>query len=434
METKIIPTTSCVGMPKQCLNLKLGQTIAVALVAIGGLSLYFQLCTQSTCLLTRLRLGGALAVTGSGGLASLVGITLLIRDRHHGSTPAINSSSTSLEHLPNELLDAIFKRLPIDDLHQTIQVNKHFESIGKHVLIDRARKYSYRENDFKGASAHLNSLLHSIQILINQRYIPKNYIIYQKSGWFRTKINLEKTLDTVKNFDKGMHEELGASLCRAFIRYARYNTYFHTGGALGEFRGHPICLSSYNFELTNALLVLGVNPNFQRDTTDRTVLVWATMSGCTEAVKLFLQFGANPNIQIQDGKTALMFAADWERTKIVELLLQHGADPNIQNQNGDTPLMLATSRGDTEAIKLLLQHAANPNTQNQSGDTPLILAASRGNTEAVKLLLQYGADPRIPGGNGKMPLMLAIMSRNRFTGAAHEEVICLLIRNGAPLE
>ncbi len=42
-----------------------------------------------------------------------------------------------------------------------------------------------------------------------------------------------------------------------------------------------------------------------------------------------------------DGKTALMFAAMFNRTEIIDLLLSHGADVSLQSSDGMTAIKLA---------------------------------------------------------------------------------------------
>ena len=71
----------------------------------------------------------------------------------------------------------------------------------------------------------------------------------------------------------------------------------------------------------------------------------------------------------------------------VQILLAEGIDPNIQDNNGNTALILASYHGYIEIVRLLLTANANPNIQNNIGNTALILASMQGHTEIVRLLL-----------------------------------------------
>ena len=71
-----------------------------------------------------------------------------------------------------------------------------------------------------------------------------------------------------------------------------------------------------------------------------------------------IQNGANVNARNNEGSTALMLAALFERTEIVIVLLQNGAYVNAMNNNGDTDLIWATGFGSTEIVNLLRSYGA----------------------------------------------------------------------------
>jgi ankyrin repeat protein len=56
---------------------------------------------------------------------------------------------------------------------------------------------------------------------------------------------------------------------------------------------------------------------------------------------------------MSDGKTALMFAAMFNRTEIIDLLLTHGADASLQSDDGMTALSLARKMEAQAAAKRL---------------------------------------------------------------------------------
>jgi ankyrin repeat protein len=64
------------------------------------------------------------------------------------------------------------------------------------------------------------------------------------------------------------------------------------------------------------------------------------------------------DFQENDGWTALMRAANNGHSEALKLLLDKGADPNLRNSAGQTALMLAAQRGHAHASDLLRAAAA----------------------------------------------------------------------------
>ncbi len=129
-----------------------------------------------------------------------------------------------------------------------------------------------------------------------------------------------------------------------------------------------------------------------------------------------LNRGANPNIQDEDGETALMAASEFitatvrKNTAIVGELLAKGADPNIQNKTGQTALMEAIIRAyydnpidkKVAIVRQLLAEKADPNIQDKEGQTALMHAVGWGcrgnlniNLPIIRILLQAGANVNI---------------------------------------
>ena len=71
-----------------------------------------------------------------------------------------------------------------------------------------------------------------------------------------------------------------------------------------------------------------------------------------ELLEWCLQNGADPNMQDNQGNTALHYHRN---EKELAILLNAGADPSIRNKEGRTPLENAVLRGEPETVKALLQ-------------------------------------------------------------------------------
>lgn len=160
-----------------------------------------------------------------------------------------------------------------------------------------------------------------------------------------------------------------------------------------------------------------------------TPLIGATKYNNPEAVKLLLEYQANPNHQNQSGISALMLASEQGFFECVKYLVEGGANVELapsgknalnMNLSGQTPLFCAAKEGHYQIVKYLLDKRANPNACNHYGVSCLWIPCQRGLVDIVELLLQYGANTEIsPNGpeaeeraiSGWTPLYAAIKSR-----------------------
>ena len=131
-------------------------------------------------------------------------------------------------------------------------------------------------------------------------------------------------------------------------------------------------------------------------------LIDAARNGDIQRVQELLENGADINSIGYDGDTALIRASDKGYVDIVKLLLDYGADPNIQSEEGgDTALILASTHPDTwhvytDIVRLLLENGANPNIQTEWGQTALSGAKNWGHTDIVKLLENHDKEDDPP--------------------------------------
>jgi ankyrin repeat protein len=95
----------------------------------------------------------------------------------------------------------------------------------------------------------------------------------------------------------------------------------------------------------------------------------------------------------QDGRTALMGAADNGRTTTVQSLIAAGADPDLQDTMGDTALIKACLCSAT--VQALIDAGADLNLQDQHGRTVLMHASRNDRPATVQALLEAGADRSI---------------------------------------
>jgi ankyrin repeat protein len=178
-----------------------------------------------------------------------------------------------------------------------------------------------------------------------------------------------------------------------------------------------------------------------------TPLVLALMNGHWDAAKLLIDAGADVNLWDLYGQSPLFMAVDMNilpagfrveipgldkatGIEIVKLLLDRGANPNLQLKlrppyrnavqdrgadgaliTGATPLMRAAVGADLASIRLLLAHGALVDLPNEEGVTPFLAtvtaAGTRGRNktedqavEALKLLHDAGASVDVANRRG----------------------------------
>lgn len=148
-------------------------------------------------------------------------------------------------------------------------------------------------------------------------------------------------------------------------------------------------------------------------------LIEASVKRYFYKIENLLQEGIDPNIQDEEGRTALMICAFFEDIDSVRILLEHGADPNIKTSRKiirkkptletswqtykwdeteytdpfqQSALHICASHGSIEIINLLLKHGAQVNAMTQFCQTPLYIACKKGFDKVIKILLDNDAD------------------------------------------
>jgi ankyrin repeat protein len=182
-------------------------------------------------------------------------------------------------------------------------------------------------------------------------------------------------------------------------------------------------------------------------------------------IKKLLDGRANPNAQLKaptlqrahtpgdrnlgEGATPLMRAARNGDAGAMRLLLQYGADPAMEQKNHITALMLAAGLGrglgtfadeyaseaqQVEAVKVLLDRHVDINAANDAGQTALHFAALSMDS-VVELLVMNGARLDAKDKQGRTPLDMALgkggPARAGAAAAPRPSTVALLRRLGA---
>ena len=147
----------------------------------------------------------------------------------------------------------------------------------------------------------------------------------------------------------------------------------------------------------------------------------ASQEGHYQYVDLLLQSKADPDIQTENGVTALNIATHNRHHQCVNLLLQSKTNLHIQANDCITPLIKAISNNDHQIVMMLLKHNADPNAITYHS-SPLSFACWHGHLSIVYLLLQYGALVEI---QGSIPSILVAVYESRY------DIVKVLINAGA---
>ena len=139
-------------------------------------------------------------------------------------------------------------------------------------------------------------------------------------------------------------------------------------------------------------------------------LLRAVEGGRQDEVKLLHEQGANLDVQDEEGRTSLSWAAGARNEAVTRLLLNTGkVEVNLRDETGRSPLLLAVALGHEVVTRLLLNTGkVEADSRDVDGRSPLSWAAGGGHEAIARLLLSTGkveADSR--DRDGISPLSLA---------------------------
>lgn len=133
------------------------------------------------------------------------------------------------------------------------------------------------------------------------------------------------------------------------------------------------------------------------NTSQHNLLVNACVRGEVNSVKYYIENGANPNTQDNNGHTLLGIACRNNNENMVKALIEE-CFANIDEKDafGNTPLITATYHKRTNIVKYLLEHGAEVNIQGEGGKTALSIAKTYNENgleaELLKCLIDNGAE------------------------------------------
>ena len=165
---------------------------------------------------------------------------------------------------------------------------------------------------------------------------------------------------------------------------------------------------------------------------DVPALVRAAADGDMAALRRLLDAGVPVDTRDAQGRTALLAATHADRIDAARLLSERGADVNAKDAMQDSPYLLAGAQGRLAILRMTLAAGADLKSTNRYGGTALIPAAHYGHVETVRELLKTGIDIDHVNRLGWTALLEAIILGDG--GAAHAEIVRLLVAHGASLQ
>lgn len=139
-------------------------------------------------------------------------------------------------------------------------------------------------------------------------------------------------------------------------------------------KGYPFFETNFALAVQNndiSISKLFLQAGFTADVCDAEgtpLLSLAVRNSYTDIVKLLLQAGANVNQVSKDRHySALMDAVQIGNYENANILLESGANPNIQSEDGQTALILAVGRKEKELVALLTHYGAKSDIKDKLG-------------------------------------------------------------------
>lgn len=162
----------------------------------------------------------------------------------------------------------------------------------------------------------------------------------------------------------------------------------------------------------------------EKDSVGRTKLMFAAKKGDIPLIENLIYSGADINAKDNDGWTALMYAARFQKNAdVTKLLLCKGSDCSLKNIYGLTALVLAAGFSDNpEVLSLLLD--TYPADSEQARGALAYGISNLNKPYVLQAFIDRGVSLNIPY-NGKTPLMIACQT-NKNT-----QIIEWLLKNGA---
>lgn len=138
-------------------------------------------------------------------------------------------------------------------------------------------------------------------------------------------------------------------------------------------------------QIIREFVLAGVNLKEEDSEAGSHLILSAAKAGDTESVETLIKYGADVNVPLSTGQTALMITARGDRT-ILRILLENGADVNAADNEGNTALRYAVGFYAEDCVRILLEYGADKSIPLPDGRSLYEYAVEKGNEEIIELL------------------------------------------------
>ena len=181
-------------------------------------------------------------------------------------------------------------------------------------------------------------------------------------------------------------------------------------------------------QVVKALLEAGARVT-EVDNDGRVAVILAAQEGHLAVVRMLIETAGTPlESRGHDGRTPLRAAAAADNCfELIRYLVQVGGDVNARDADGRTALYTLAVEGQLEAAAWLLRAGADPMSTDAEGRTALHAAAWHGHRDVAALLLDHHVDPDACDVEGRTALQSAAWQ-------GHTAVVTLLLERGASVD
>ena len=147
--------------------------------------------------------------------------------------------------------------------------------------------------------------------------------------------------------------------------------------------------------MVTLLLDRGANVNLSSPKSNGLPIHHACAHNNIEIMQILLHYDVKLNEKDEQGITPLLYAAVNTNATMIQSLLDHGADPQVSLPEGETALHIVAECGHIPSVKCFLSHPLIhqlANLKDVKGRVPAAYAAESSQVEVLELLLPFTED------------------------------------------
>lgn len=164
-----------------------------------------------------------------------------------------------------------------------------------------------------------------------------------------------------------------------------------------------------NHNIVNLLLKFGASPNIKTlDNNNSLHIVCKYQRFTNEIIYNLINNGVNFDELNNNNKTPLHYICKTYDTDAIKILIQAGANPNIKDKSGNTPPLILAKisippRFDVHTWTYLIKNISDINITNNNKQSLLHFACKNNNIELIQYLIDHGINVNLSDNDGIKP-------------------------------